>query len=94
MGANGILGSMQPDWLGDVGFVQNEDANGRALHECAAEQKYKVINTILSSGKSHHTWKDAYNNHRRIAYILADHDHAKYLYDSSAIEDFETLKKG
>eukprot|EP00959_Pyramimonas_sp_CCMP1952_P200496 4193569-Pyramimonas_sp.AAC.1 len=48
----------------------------------------------MSSGKSHRAWKDACANQHRIDYILADHDRAKYVYDSSSIEDIETMTKG
>ncbi|CAK0832991.1 unnamed protein product, partial [Prorocentrum cordatum] len=66
--ASARTGNLASAAIGDQGFQQNEDPNGRRLHELLPN-RLAAANTFVSHGPERHTWHSGKDPHR-IDYVI------------------------
>ena len=76
------------DVVGSVGWVQDQDAGGDALHEFAQEHHMPVLNTFHGED-DHWTWESTHGLRHRIDYILTGSWIANHALTSDAIHTLD-----
>ncbi|CAK0840247.1 unnamed protein product [Prorocentrum cordatum] len=67
--ASARTGNITSTAIGDQGFKQNEDPDGRRLHELLLPNHLAAANAFVSHGPEHYTWHSGKDPHR-IDYVI------------------------